>query len=547
MRAQPYPQPAPVVSVVVIGKNEGARLGRCLASVQAANWTHIPHDIWYVDSGSSDGSLQTAERMGATALALDDVRPCAAKARNLGWQQARGEFILFLDGDTELHPDFVTKALATLEDASLCAAWGHRRETQPQQSIYTRVLDLDWVYPVGRSLYFGGDVLVRRAALAQAGGFDGSLGAGEEPELCARLRADGWQIEHIDAPMTGHDLAVRSWRAYARRCWRSGMAYAEVAARARRLGDGLWQRESLRDMVHGLGWIALPLVVLALALLAGPAWALLPLLPAAIMVCRSAWRARWKAPGRPALLLAYAVHSQVQKIPALGGQLAWRWADARGRHVQLADYKELSAEAKTDKAADKPKWTLKAVLAALLAPAAAASALLERGQRLWAFARLQRDLGQRLNASNVILGRVEVEGTRQVTLGAGALIHAGVLLETQGQGRIDIGDRVVLSRGVHIVAFDHVRLGDDVMLGEYTSIRDANHRASDQRMRDSGHDAAAITLDRNVWIGRGAVVLKGVHIGESAIVGANAVVTRNLPAGARARGVPARSFQGAAA
>lgn len=537
----------PIVSVVVIGKNEGRRLSRCLASVQSAHWVSLPFEILYVDSGSSDGSLQMAERMGATALALGDARPCAAKARNLGWQQARGEFVLFLDGDTELHPDFVRQALSTLEDTSLCAAWGHRRETQPQQSIYTRVLDLDWVYPIGRSLYFGGDVLVRREALAQVGGFDGSLAAGEEPELCARLRAAGWQIEHIDAPMTGHDLAVRSWRAYARRCWRSGMAYADVASRARHMGDVLWQRESLRDMLHGLGWIALPFTVLALASLIGPVWALLPLLPAGLMICRSAWRARWKAPSQPALLLAYAVHSQVQKIPALGGQLAWRWADARGRHVRLVDYKELSAEAKANKATDKLNWTLKALLAALLAPATAASALLERGQRLWAFARLQRDLGQRLNASNVILGRVEVEGTRRVTLGAGALIHGGVLLETQGQGRIDIGDRVVLSRGVHIVAFDHVRLGDDVMLGEYTSIRDANHRASDQRMRDSGHDAAAVTLDRNVWIGRGAVVLKGVHIGESAIVGANAVVTRNLPAGARARGVPARPFQGAAA
>lgn len=547
MSAQPASKDSPIVSVVVIGKNEGARLTRCLASVQSANWADLSYEIVYVDSGSTDTSLSLAERMGANALALDDPRPCAAKARNLGWQHARGDFILFLDGDTELHPGFVRQALSTLEDASLCAAWGHRRETRPQQSIYTRVLDLDWVYPVGRSLYFGGDVLVRRAALMRVGGFDGSLAAGEEPELCARLRAAGWQIEHIDTPMTGHDLAVRSWRAYARRCWRSGMAYAEVASRARHMGDVLWQRESLRDMLHGLGWITLPFAVAALAWLAGPAWAWMPLLPAALMLLRSAWRARWKAPGQPALLLAYAVHSQVQKVPALGGQLAWRWAHAHGRHAQLADYKELAASAQTGKAASEPQWTTKAVLAALLAPAAAASALLERGQRLWAFARLQRDLGQRLDASNVILGRVEVEGTRQITMGAGALIHAGVLLETQGQGRIEIGDRVVLSRGVHIVAFDHVRLGDDVMLGEYTSIRDANHRASDQRMRDSGHDAAAISLGRNVWVGRGAVVLKGVHIGDSAIVGANAVVTRNLPAGARARGVPARPFQPSAA
>ncbi len=525
----------PLVSVVVIGRNEGDRLRRCLEAVAAAAWGELAYELVYVDSGSADDSVKVARAFGAATHVLG-ADPCAAMARNLGWQNASGEFILFLDGDTELHQDFVNAALHALQDASLCAAWGHRRETRPQQSLYTRVLDLDWVYPVGRSLYFGGDVLVRRAALAQVGGFDASLQAGEEPELCVRLRAAGWQIEHLDVPMTGHDLAVRTWRAYARRCWRSGMAYAEVATRARQMGDSLWRRESLRDMVHGLGWLALPLITGVLALGAGPGWASLPLLAALLMILRSAWQARWKAPGKPALLLAYAVHSQLQKVPALGGQLAWRWAHLRGRQTRSADYKEI-------KTAHQPNWSGKAVLAALLAPGLAAVALLHRISRLWAFARLQRDLGKRLDASNVVLGCVDVQGTGQVTMGSGGLIHAGVVLETQGRGRIEIGDRVVLSRGVHIVAFEHVCISDDAMVGEYTSIRDANHRASAERMRDSGHDAAAIHLARNVWIGRGAAILKGVHIGESAIVGANAVVTRSLPAGARARGVPALDFQ----
>ena len=150
------------VSVVVIGRNEGTRLQRCLQSVRQSHWGDTRHELIYVDSRSSDDSVASAKALGAQVIVLNDSSPCAAKARNLGWWAARGEYVLFLDGDTELHPAFVSRALYTLAEPKLCAAWGHRRESRPQQSLYTTVLDLDWVYPTGRSLYFGGDVLVRR-------------------------------------------------------------------------------------------------------------------------------------------------------------------------------------------------------------------------------------------------------------------------------------------------------------------------------------------------------------------------------------------------
>jgi acetyltransferase-like isoleucine patch superfamily enzyme len=160
---------------------------------------------------------------------------------------------------------------------------------------------------------------------------------------------------------------------------------------------------------------------------------------------------------------------------------------------------------------------------------------------LWSFARLRQNLATPLHASNVILGSVTVEGTANIRIGRNARIYPGVLLETQGAGRIVIGDNVVLSRGVHIVAFDAVTLGDHCMLGEYASLRDADHKKSQVSMRDSGHDCAAIALGSNVWVGRGACVLKGVHIGANSIVGANAVVTRDVAASSCALGVPARA------
>lgn len=183
---------------------------------------------------------------------------------------------------------------------------------------------------------------------------------------------------------------------------------------------------------------------------------------------------------------------------------------------------------------------MKLLLALLLSPLAwLVTRLGPRLSALWAHARLRQALQGRLHPTAVVRGCVAVEGTGKVQIGRHALIYPGVVLETQGAGRIEIGDHVVISRGVHIVAFEHITIGDHCMLGEYTSVRDANHRRSTRPMRDSGHDSAPIHLETNVWVGRGACVLAGVHVGAHSIVGANAVLTRSLPAGSVATGVPA--------
>ncbi len=519
------------VSVVVIGRNEGERLQRCLTSVQQAQWGQTRHELIYIDSRSTDASVANAQSLGALVKVLDDPRPCAAKARNVGWQAAQGEFILFLDGDTELHPDFVRHALHALQEPRLCAAWGHRRESNPGQSLYTKVLDLDWVYPTGRTLYFGGDVLVRRAALAQVNGFDPSLKAGEEPELCARLRAAGWEIEHLDVPMTLHDLAVNSLRAYWLRAYRSGIAYAEVAQRMRLRGDVLWQHEARRDFWHGLLFTLSPLL-LALALWLSP-WLALTLVGLGVaFLARTAQRCAWKAPGQAVLCAQYAVHAHFQKIPAWFGQLKWRQAARQQTDIALVDYKETAQRG--------GGGILKNILLALLRPLAWFERVIgQRWLRLWSLARLREGV-RHVDASSVILGPVELHGTRNIHIGANALIYPGVYLETQGAGVIRIGAGVVLSRGVHIVAFERVSLDDDCMVGEYASIRDANHQLSDSAIRQSGHVSAPIEMGRNVWLGRGVTVLKGVSIGASSVVGANAVLTKSIGAGVIVGGVPAR-------
>ena len=336
---RPSAEQSPALSVVIIGRNEGQRLVRCLQSVSHIGGETGPIEVIYVDSASTDASPQAAARLNAEVIVLDGGKCTAARGRNAGWQRALAPYVLFLDGDTILHPDFAHTALTTLKsDPSIAAVWGHRRELYPERSLYTRVADLDWIYAPGFTDYCGGDVLMRRSTLAEVDGYDATLIAGEEPELCRRFRARHYRILHIDAPMTLHDLGLKTFSQYWRHALRAGYAYADMADRFRNSTDPMWMLESRKNIRTGVFWIVWATVGIAMVALVGwwsGLWlALLPLLSA-----RSGWKARAKAPGQISLLFLYGVHSQLQQLPILFGQLKYFGDRRLGKQQKLIEYK----------------------------------------------------------------------------------------------------------------------------------------------------------------------------------------------------------------
>jgi cellulose synthase/poly-beta-1,6-N-acetylglucosamine synthase-like glycosyltransferase len=330
-----------LVSVVAIGRNEGERLRRCLESIFAMEREGFEIEVIYADSGSVDGSVELAREMGAATLALRPERPTAALGRNAGWREAKGQVVLFLDGDTILHPRFVADSLGEFSDPEIAVIWGHRRELHPERSLYNRVLDLDWIYLPARTPYCGGDALFRRAVLEATGGFDETLIAGEEPELCRRIGELGFFVLHVDHPMTGHDLAITRWAQYWKRSTRAGHAFAEVSERSMASGGTFWVREAEANRRRALFLIGLPAVALAGAVLWG---SVLPLLAVAAffaaLALRSAWKARWKKPGDMVALLLYGVNSHLQQVPIYIGQLQYRWNRRKGRRAMLMEYKK---------------------------------------------------------------------------------------------------------------------------------------------------------------------------------------------------------------
>ena len=218
------------VAFVAIGRNEGERLGQCLGSLLRHS-----DQVVYVDSASSDGSDDLARRSGAVTLALDPAQLLsAARGRNTGFTEVRKrfpdcEFVQFIDGDCTLADGWVEHALAFMDSNPRAAiACGRRFEAHPRASLYNQLIDEEWNTPVGRADASGGDALVRVSAFEQVGGFNSDLKAGEEPEMAARMRAAGWEIWRLDAPMTEHDARLASFRQWWTRCVRGGFGYAQV-------------------------------------------------------------------------------------------------------------------------------------------------------------------------------------------------------------------------------------------------------------------------------------------------------------------------------
>ena len=323
------------IGIVVIGRNEGDRLITCLNTAI----TQSPHLI-YVDSGSTDGSVMSAKTLGVEVIELDLSIPfTAARARNVGFARLLElypslSYVQFVDGDCEIWEGWCAYALAILQaDPIIAVVCGRRLERFPQASVFNALCDLEWNTPIGEALACGGDALMRVTAFQKAGGYTESLIAGEEPELCLRLRQQGWRIMRIDQDMTWHDAQMLHFSQWWRRAIRGGHAYAEVSWLHRHEPEGFWKRESHRIWVWGAGVPLLSIVLLPIThFWSGLLGLLYPLLMLKIY-WQNRRRCRWP------LAFYYGLFCTLAKFPELQGQLWFHINRLRGDRSSLIEYK----------------------------------------------------------------------------------------------------------------------------------------------------------------------------------------------------------------
>jgi GT2 family glycosyltransferase len=247
------------IGIVIIGRNEAKRLPLCFQSM----------DMWgcekvYVDSDSSDDSVAIAKEHGIEVVELDKRLPfSAARARNEGFKyllelNAELEFVHFIDGDCELDKNWLLDAIDVLDkQETVAVVFGRLREKHRNTSVYMKLCDMGWYKPAGFVDACGGIATYRRTVFESMGGFNALLIAGEEPELCLRIRNTGWKVLSLDAEMGTHDSAMTQFTQWWTRCVKVGFGYMNG------LEWGGWSKQ----YKSALFWAGLPFFIVLLVLI----------------------------------------------------------------------------------------------------------------------------------------------------------------------------------------------------------------------------------------------------------------------------------------
>ncbi len=337
---------ASTVAAVVIGRNEGVRLQRCLTSLQGQ-----VARIVYVDSGSVDDSVNFARGIGAMVVELDSSVPfTAARARNAGFAALHDaglpDYVQFVDGDCGVQPGWIAEAQATLDrhpDIGILTGW--RREIEPERSIYNALAEVEWHRPAGDILVCGGDMMVRSTAFAAVAGFNRTLIAGEDDDFCLRVRATGLRVHRLPRTMTHHDADMTRFSQWWRRAVRSGHAFAQIGS----LHPGHFVREQQRVLFYGG---AMP--VLALAGLATGRWLL-------VALATAAWGFNWLRTWRGLVsdgqssgqAARHAAALTLSKLHSIQGMLTFYIRKLKGAEMQLIEYKGAQGGVAHDRCRDR--------------------------------------------------------------------------------------------------------------------------------------------------------------------------------------------------
>ncbi|QEG38979.1 glycosyltransferase [Roseimaritima ulvae] len=196
------------LTVVIIGRNEEQFIAQSVRSALAVQPQLPSLEVIFVDSASTDRSVEIAKELPIRVLQLRPDWPlCVAAGRYTGFLHSRGQYILFLDGDAEVEAEWLLRAVGFMDQhpdyGAVAGVLDERYVTAEGASVggVNNVFGQDLSKPQIDCKALGGIAMYRRAALEQAGTVNPHLPTGEDDELCMRLRNCGFKLARIEGRM----------------------------------------------------------------------------------------------------------------------------------------------------------------------------------------------------------------------------------------------------------------------------------------------------------------------------------------------------------
>jgi len=232
------------LSICIIGRNVAWNLGRLGDSIEPLHSKVVNLEVVYVDSASEDDGPEVAARFADVIAYLPaDPRLCPSLGRFWASQLARGQWVLYLDGDMVLHADFLDVIATWIAREDSRGLVGQYIDSYPDGSRRHNALGVR--LREGVTSHFGGAVLLKRQAVLAAGNWDPGLYAYEEIELYSRLRAAGHLVEYRHVPMVIH---------YTPRVGKLRRLCDNIVPGTQRLGKRYWGFGQLIASLRGGGY-----------------------------------------------------------------------------------------------------------------------------------------------------------------------------------------------------------------------------------------------------------------------------------------------------
>lgn len=234
----------PCVSIVVIGLNEASNLKNTFNAIMNMNYPLDNIELIYVDSGSKDGSVKIAKQYTDKIYIEQSRLPSAGLVRNRGIIEAKFDIIHFIDGDIQIDPNYLRKAIAKIESDDIHAVYGYLVELK--QGGINEILLSHWKdKKEGFSNGTGGGGTYRKKCLVEIDGYDERVIRGQERELGERFLNAGYKIWFINQKMGTHNYDVNNSLDYLKTIFIDGQAkLINYLIKA----DGLFFRQNNRKL-----------------------------------------------------------------------------------------------------------------------------------------------------------------------------------------------------------------------------------------------------------------------------------------------------------